>query len=122
MRISDLSSVVCSSDLVCGPFQLPGTRLSRLVGAGPQLGGLRCSARIQPQRLRQIGKPVGRRAEIFWLGPSCQHPFALLFSRDGLRSEEHTSDLQSLMPISYAVFCLKKKTTNTSTRQNNIRQ
>src|SRR3546814_6279845 len=29
------------------------------------------------------------------------------------RSEEHTSELQSLMRISYAVFCLKKKTTNT---------
>src|SRR3546814_1047838 len=28
------------------------------------------------------------------------------------RSEEHTSELQSLMRISYAVFCLKKKTTN----------
>src|SRR3546814_4675617 len=31
-------------------------------------------------------------------------------SRDALRSEEHTSELQSLMRISYAVFCLKKKT------------
>src|SRR3546814_2721313 len=31
------------------------------------------------------------------------------------RSEEHTSELQSLMRISYAVFCLKKKTTNTTT-------
>src|SRR3546814_3090305 len=30
-----------------------------------------------------------------------------------IRSEEHTSELQSLMRISYAVFCLKKKTTNT---------
>src|SRR3546814_9080123 len=30
----------------------------------------------------------------------------------GLRSEEHTSELQSLMSISYAVFCLKKKTTH----------
>src|SRR3546814_3453679 len=29
--------------------------------------------------------------------------------REGLRSEEHTSELQSLMRISYAVFCLKKK-------------
>src|SRR3546814_10364573 len=31
------------------------------------------------------------------------------FAFDGLRSEEHTSELQSLMRISYAVFCLKKK-------------
>src|SRR3546814_4204872 len=33
--------------------------------------------------------------------------------RRGARSEEHTSELQSLMRISYAVFCLKKKTSNT---------
>src|SRR3546814_10164117 len=33
--------------------------------------------------------------------------------KDGPRSEEHTSELQSLMRISYAVFCLKKKTLNT---------
>src|SRR3546814_5668561 len=31
---------------------------------------------------------------------------------EGARSEEHTSDLQSLMRMSYAVFCLKKKTTH----------
>src|SRR3546814_10281141 len=32
------------------------------------------------------------------------------------RSEEHTSELQSLMRISYAVFCLKKKNNNTNTK------
>src|SRR3546814_7917999 len=35
------------------------------------------------------------------------------------RSEEHTSELQSLMRISYAVFCLKKKKKNTKTSENN---
>src|SRR3546814_7871354 len=35
----------------------------------------------------------------------------------GLRSEEHTSELQSLMRISYAVFCLKKKQKKKSTKQ-----
>src|SRR3546814_9986851 len=35
--------------------------------------------------------------------------------RDVLSSEEHTSELQSLMRISYAVFCLKKKKNNTNT-------
>src|SRR3546814_6080678 len=45
--------------------------------------------------------------------------FTLIFARGGLyvgargRSEEHTSELQSLMRISYAVFCLKKKNTKT---------
>src|SRR3546814_6920788 len=39
--------------------------------------------------------------------------FMLLWERHGaLRSEEHTSELQSLMRISYAVFCLKKKKTH----------
>src|SRR3546814_7059012 len=35
----------------------------------------------------------------------------------GERSEEHTSELQSLMRISYTVFCLKKKTEDTPTRE-----
>src|SRR3546814_6764255 len=41
--------------------------------------------------------------------PRAKQPFFLIF--DLSRSEEHTSELQSLMRISYAVFCLKKKTT-----------
>src|SRR3546814_4088332 len=43
---------------------------------------------------------------------------ALWFSRD--RSEEHTSELQSLMRNSYAVFCLKKKKNNITNKQNRI--
>src|SRR3546814_10579862 len=39
--------------------------------------------------------------------------------REMLRSEEHTSELQSLMRISYAVFCLKKKKTKETTFKNN---
>src|SRR3546814_5933191 len=39
--------------------------------------------------------------------------------RAGIRSEEHTSELQSLMSISYAVFCLKKKTTKQHNRTQN---
>src|SRR3546814_9220017 len=38
------------------------------------------------------------------------------------RSEEHTSELQSLMRISYAVFCLKKKNQQTNTKINNTQQ
>src|SRR3546814_3502301 len=38
---------------------------------------------------------------------------AYSLSKSALRSEEHTSELQSLMRISYAVFCLKKKNNNT---------
>src|SRR3546814_1752248 len=39
------------------------------------------------------------------------------FKRDDDRSEEHTSELQSLMRISYAVFCLKKKTKKKQNKQ-----
>src|SRR3546814_1591241 len=42
----------------------------------------------------------------------------IAMARDLGRSEEHTSELQSLMRISYAVFCLKKKKTSTSSSHN----
>src|SRR3546814_3368013 len=41
--------------------------------------------------------------------------------RDGRRSEEHTSELQSLMRISYAVFCLKKKKTKYKTTKDQLK-
>src|SRR3546814_5272851 len=63
---------------------------------------------------------VGDRAAGF-ASPRLQHGLAL-----GLRSEEHTSELQSLMRISYAVFCLQKKPPRHSppytTRRNTQRQ
>src|SRR3546814_5465223 len=43
--------------------------------------------------------------------------YSLSNFRAGFRSEEHTSELQSLMRISYAVFCLKKKTQLTHHKQ-----
>src|SRR3546814_2025596 len=53
-----------------------------------------------------------RRAGQFGFGAGVlfAHPGQLPVAGDVLRSEEHTSELQSLMRISYAVFCLKKKT------------
>src|SRR3546814_2745875 len=42
--------------------------------------------------------------------------------RQGTRSEEHTSELQSLMRTSYAVFCLKKKKTKKKTNDNSTKQ
>src|SRR3546814_1458459 len=52
------------------------------------------------------------------IGPQAHRPVVaddLSVRRLVKRSEEHTSELQSLMRISYAVFCLKKKNTNTNT-------
>src|SRR3546814_8213110 len=43
----------------------------------------------------------------------------LEYERNGERSEEHTSELQSLMRLSYAVFCLKKKKKKNTTHNNN---
>src|SRR3546814_5504880 len=58
-----------------------------------------------------------------WLPPPCGMKLKGLPSqrrnRSGRnRSEEHTSELQSLMRISYAVFCLKKKNTHTDMKYN----
>src|SRR3546814_7574565 len=60
------------------------------------------------RRLRQAldGFPVEQ------LGQSAQPVFDILRDTRPGRSEEHTSELQSLMRISYAVFCLKKTTTH----------
>src|SRR3546814_7190760 len=51
-----------------------------------------------------------------FLGNAAMHP------RQLPRSEEHTSELQSLMRISYAVFCLKNKNTNTQIDNNTSRR
>src|SRR3546814_3958729 len=47
----------------------------------------------------------------------CSHSYKLAREPQRLRSEEHTSELQSLMRISYAVFCLKKKNNRTTYTQ-----
>src|SRR3546814_6329791 len=54
--------------------------------------------------------PARRAADAPWsrCSRACSHA-ASLAARGSVRSEEHTSELQSLMRISYAVFCLKKK-------------
>src|SRR3546814_8843408 len=59
---------------------------------------------------------VTPRTKIVSLPPSCTVTPALLAVKRSARSEEHTSELQSLMRISYAVFCLKKKTEEETTR------
>src|SRR3546814_2501770 len=74
-----------------------------LIG-GPELAESRCGGgmvgidRID-HRARQGPRNINRRIDA-------------LFSQSARRSEEHTSELQSLMRLSYAVFCLKKKKTH----------
>src|SRR3546814_7402089 len=65
-----------------------------------------------PRHLQRSEAPLDAAAR-FGLGAHSSTPKALATVKTSLRSEEHTSELQSLMRISYAVFCLKKKTQNT---------
>src|SRR3546814_1682044 len=114
MRISDWSSDVCSSDLLSA--QQGGLVRRPLVGA---TRARRCRNRA-PQRRDGNRQEIVRCARPHADDGSRQHPDpqdagprARRQARDvherRARSEEHTSELQSLMRISYAVFCLKKK-------------
>src|SRR3546814_9713512 len=127
LRISDWSSDVCSSDLHAGLLHS-----SRDTGTLPpiQLRGPFCGPR--PRQLRRNNKSIRafrhnydralkekrRRAPIPHRETPAPSPLSDLQQTGSgcccllLRSEEHTSELQSLMRISYAVYCLitKKQT------------
>src|SRR3546814_4813752 len=112
MRISDWSSDVCSSDLLhaVGPVRRLSQREHDSGGSDQARGRLAKSPRSEVP-VRRSARPaswfVGRRRQ------ACGMHVRRAQSRDRTvpfaRSEEHTSELQSLMRISYAVFCLKKK-------------
>src|SRR3546814_10825330 len=106
IRISDWSSDVCSSDLPLrlrflarqGPRADCRSLASRGIGADGTAASLRYETSIaRTELLRDIraGQCVAGRSQAR--------------SDRARRSEEHTSELQSLMRNSYAVFCLKKK-------------
>src|SRR3546814_10355232 len=103
MRISDWSSDVCSSDL---PPRARDHRrcLSRRGqadgGEGAAVGGRRRGRLVAEFR---VERGCARHADPRDRSERTSR------GRRGVRSEEHTSELQSLMRISYAVFCLKKK-------------
>src|SRR3546814_4024108 len=123
LRISDWSSDVCSSDLPLvdiAHVQCNFTRRRRL-GGHPDFSSLRNTGSID-RNLRAAIDPViqcrpidiwrmaARRTRVASPTSSrvCRSP-RMIAQR---RSEEHTSELQSLMRISYAGFCLKKKKNN----------
>src|SRR3546814_10904043 len=112
MRISDWSSDVCSSDLFLlnalveniGQFivTFPARTLQTFAyapGSAEWMGGWRDGNGVRDAYLRVTGD----HHRLFGDG------ILLQGAANGARSEEHTSELQSLMRISYAVFCLKKK-------------
>src|SRR3546814_4182528 len=134
MRISDWSSDVCSSDLAEARRRTAGeSERKRAVGAGGGDRQVRArflveGAVVARHRRHQVEAVdaaaqehvhdgvVGIRGGVRWVGEQQRRPGN---RADGggraaaleelARSEEHTSELQSLMRISYAVFCLKKK-------------
>src|SRR3546814_7870525 len=104
MRISDWSSDVCSSDLRAG--RAMAGRAMAEASAPPSPKRRAMPASIMPRCISSrsrggTARPARMRAP---------------------RSEEHTSELQSLMRISYAVFCLKKKNTQKQKQERTIIQ
>src|SRR3546814_8838654 len=109
MRISDWSSDVCSADLSNPTYKLLTPSRSYVLRRKP------------PGQLLKGAHAVEREAQVLIGLGKAGFPVAHVFglcADDGVigtafyvmeRSEEHTSELQSLMRISYAVFCLKKK-------------
>src|SRR3546814_6361077 len=108
MRISDWSSDVCSSDLhinaEIGDHFLRG-RIDRRRHHAVDV------ARFQPGIRDCAARGFQHHVHRGSFGTLDECGFAHT-GYGGLRSEEHTSELQSLMRISYAVFCLKKKKQN----------
>src|SRR3546814_1935809 len=120
MRISDWSSDVCSSDL----FRLveAEARTDFLRHLGAKLRMVAAAALGDVVQQHRHVEHTARQDLVHHLGGDRRHlGQAALLDRvqnadgedgvliDRVRSEEHTSELQSLMRISYAVFCLKKK-------------
>src|SRR3546814_8807234 len=126
MRISDWSSDVCSSDLakpverdhivridLRGARERTDRRIA-LLGLGVEDAEIGPRTGVLRKVLGQLGERLLRRIGIAILhlrqrGVEACLRIAMIGRLDRRRSEEHTSELQSLMRISYAIFCLKKK-------------
>src|SRR3546814_2617741 len=123
MRISDWSSDVCSSDLELHveehrqPAPGDGAHAARAVRGEefePELDAADSAVELLRQGLGRVdvGR-VERHEDAFRrFGHGTIHKSVMrtdLHRRESGRSEEHTSELQSLLRISYAVFCCKKK-------------
>src|SRR3546814_1000818 len=106
MRISDWSSDVCSSDLA---LWRSGTDVRRL-SDDLHRADLDYRHRAVPLCAGADGEG-GAAVEMSVWGRIPDRPISVIPAKAG-RSEEHTSELQSLIRISYAVFCLKKKNSN----------
>src|SRR3546814_6522386 len=118
MRISDWSSDVCSSDLV--PEGMPSILvherlmaedlLTGAIDVPPEGSVLPDSYDFERGETRAAVLARMQSAMRSYLAEAWKARASGIAVKSPQRSEEHTSELQSLMRISYAVFCLKKKT------------
>src|SRR3546814_7559534 len=112
MRISDWSSDVCSSDLLARASAATAASISVLAGTLPP--DSRDTSRSRDRAACDSARDALACTTCAW---AAERPARARItassrrevSRMASRSEEHTSELQSLMRISYDVFCLKKK-------------
>src|SRR3546814_9208567 len=104
MRISDWSSDVCSSDL-----STPGPTIEAVEGDRVRIYVTNRLPEATSVHWHGILLPSGMDGVAGLNQPAIAPDETFVYE---FRSEEHTSELQSLMRISYAVFCLKKKKTN----------
>src|SRR3546814_7912864 len=119
MRISDWSSDVCSSDLYIGgnakgPDLIGRTQVEQAIGGlARQADGAAIDGIGVARFMIELGEQgiIGAQRQAAVVARR-DAPFTAdidaVLGRPPQRSEEHTSELQSLMRISYAVFCLKK--------------
>src|SRR3546814_4664867 len=105
MRISDWSSDVCSSDLGVGSARA----LARLCEQHDAYRWLCGGVSVNPHTLSDFRVGHGALLDRLLTENVAALIAAGVIDLRSLRSEEHTSELQSLMRSSYAVFCLKKK-------------
>src|SRR3546814_4599200 len=112
MRISDWSSDVCSSDLdIVGKLDV-NLLVLPVDSEGVGVEGQPLTQPLRAQRqlvIPYIFGVIDMRRRAAGIHPAAARTIAAL-DDSRQRSEEHTSELQSLMRISYAVFCLKKNT------------
>src|SRR3546814_2018128 len=117
MRISDWSSDVCSSDLPS--LAPPGIMLG--IGLGGFFDGIVLHQIFQAHAMLSAVIPLNSMMNMKanMLADGLFHAFMWMAKLIGVRSEEHTSELQSLMRNSYAVFCLQKQTNITNETMSN---
>src|SRR3546814_3342670 len=113
MRISDWSSDVCSSDLHAhhhhvGELALFVRHVAQVLRGDPDLADDLGGGKVAVETLGGGGTELAVERAAHLRGHA-QRAAPLVGDEHRFRSEEHTSELQSLMRISYAVFCLKKK-------------